>query len=212
MNITENKRFITTTELANMLNTTNNVILNVAKKCGIEKEIKNGVATYWNEEEVSKIINNIDYDNSQSKQALTEIKGTIKTEIMLNEEFNRQIEKAKSLPRQEKLTLALTTFQSLLEDLQEDNRRKQQENEELKNWKTEKLYIENEKYQSKELRTKINKRIRQIARDTDSKHSDIWNKYFSIYSNIHCFSGKQSLDLIQDRHHLKEFYNLTLIH
>lgn len=62
---------ITTTQLAKQLNTTNDVILSVARRCGINKEIKNGVATYWDEEEVSTIIKNIDYNNSQSKQALT---------------------------------------------------------------------------------------------------------------------------------------------
>lgn len=207
MNITENKRFITTTELANMLNTTNDVILNCARRCNINKNIKNGVATYWNEEEATVILNefkNGNKSNNRSFELNSKVNST--TTGKENELIMYKInEESKQLDLQEQIKLSFQLQANIIQQLNK-------ENEELKNWKTEKLYIENEKYQSKELRTKINKRIRQIARDTDSKHSDIWNKYFSIYSNIHCFSGKQSLDLIQDRHHLKEFYNLTLTH
>ena len=207
MNITENKRFITTTELANMLNTTNDVILNCARRCNINKNIKNGVATYWNEEEATIILNEFKNGNKSNNRSFElNSKVNITTTGKENELIMYKInEESKQLDLQEQIKLSFQLQANIIQQLNK-------ENEELKNWKTEKLYIENEKYQSKELRTKINKRIRQIARDTDSKHSDIWNKYFSIYSNIHCFSGKQSLDLIQDRHHLKEFYNLTLTH
>lgn len=149
----QNNKPITTSELAKILNTQNNVILNTAKKYIPNKIIENSVATFFNEEETSIIIKNLDYNNSQAKEPFTAVKGTIKTTLMLQNEIDnslnlpltlsKQIETAKSLPKEEKITLALATFQSLLEDLEH-------------------------------------------------------------------FKGQQNLDLVQDRGHLKEFYNLIL--
>lgn len=149
----QNNKPITTSELAKILNTQNNVILNTAKKYIPNKIIENSVATFFNEEETSIIIKNLDYNNSQAKEPFTAVKGTIKTTLMLQNEIDnslnlsltlsKQIETAKSLPKEEKLPLALATFQSLLEDLEH-------------------------------------------------------------------FKGQQNLDLVQDRGHLKEFYNLIL--
>lgn len=205
------KGLISTTEIANMLNTSNKVILENAKKLFPNKEFENGKTTFFNEKEISEIIKNIDYDNSQAKEPLLVGKGKIKTELMLKEELQEQIEQAKQLPKQEKLTLALSTFQSLLEDLQKENKEVKQENKDLKDWKTEKLYIENEKYNSKELRVKINRVIRQKAQDFyNNNYKDCWNYYFKLYSDLHCFKGTQNLEMIQDRGHLKEFYNLIL--
>lgn len=85
------EKLVSTSELAKMLNTTNNVILSVARKNGIEKIVKNGVPIYWNEEEVDTIIKNIDYNNSQAKQALTKVKGSIKTDLMIKEEANNSL-------------------------------------------------------------------------------------------------------------------------
>ena len=152
--------------------------------------------------------NNI--SNNRSVELTQQLKNT-KTDLMIREEFQHQIMQAKALPKQEKLTLALSTFQSLLEDLQKDNEQKQQEINELTDWKTEKLYIENEQYKSKELKTKINRLIRKIAIERFNKDfKATWNYYFNIYCSMHCFKGSQNLEMIKDRGDLKEFYNIIL--
>ena len=115
------------------------------------------------------------------------------------------------MPRQEKLTLALSTFQSLLEDLQEDNKQKQTTIDELQNWKTEKLYVENERQNKEILGIKINRLIRKIAFERFNKDfKATWNYYFDIYCSMHCFKGSQNLEMIKDRGDLKEFYNIIL--
>lgn len=203
---------LSTKDIAHKLNTTKDVILAVVKKCLPNKEIKHGKATYFNEMETTVIIdymkNNI--SNNRSVELTQQLENT-KTDLMIREEFQHQIMQAKALPKQEKLTLALSTFQSLLEDLQKDNEQKQQEINELTDWKTEKLYIENEQYKSKELKTKINRLIRKIAIERFNKDfKATWNYYFNIYCSMHCFKGSQNLEMIKDRGDLKEFYNIIL--
>ena len=208
------KGLVSTSELAKMLNTSNKDILDNAKKLFTNKKFENGKTTFFNEREVSEIIKNIDYDNSRAKEPLLAGKGQVKTELMLKEELKEQIEQAKQLPKQEKLTLALSTFQSLLEDLQKENKELTKENTELKEKEQERLYIENEKYKSKELRSKINKMIRKYCYNNNVNYSDFMIKLYRIYDNIHCFPFKENykeyIDIIQERGHLKELYNIVL--
>ena len=130
---------------------------------------------------------------------------------MIKEQFNNTLEGIKKYSKDEKLTLGLSAFQALLEDLQADNIKLEKENNELKFKENERLYIENERYKTKELRTKINRYIRKVAKDIfNNNFKNTWNYYYNLYNNIHCFQGTQNLELIQDRGHLKEFYNILL--
>ena len=80
----------------------------------------------------------------------------------------------------------------------------------MQNWKTEKLYIENEKYKSN-VCAKINRLIRKIAFERFNKDfKATWNYYFDIYCSMHHFKGLQNLEMIKDRGDLKEFYNIIL--
>ena len=115
------EKLVSTSELAKMLNTTNNVILSVARKNGIEKIVKNGIPTYWNEKEVDIIIKNIDYNNSQAKQALTEVKGSIKTDLMIKEEANQSLENLKQLDIQDQIQASLLLQQNIIQQLRTHN-------------------------------------------------------------------------------------------
>lgn len=199
--ISQKENLVTTTQLAKQLKTTNDVILDVAKRCKINKEIKNGRPTYWNEEDVSIIIKNIGKSNA-SKEALVQAKGQTKTTLMIKEEAQQGIENIQKLDLQEQAQASLFLCMDTLKKLVERN-------DELTNWKNEKLAIENKEYKNKELRTKINRLIRQKAKE-NGNFKDTWNKYYTLYCSIHCFTGKQDLDMVQDRGHLDEFYNLIL--
>lgn len=211
--IGKENNLISIKDLANQLKTSEDTIKNCIKRI-MPNKMRNGIKTLLNETETSFIINELK-NNQKVVEQLTYEAGSqleqTKTELMIKEEFQHQIAQAKALPRQEKLTLALSTFQSLLEDLQKDNKQKQATIDELQNWKTEKLYIENEQYKSKELKTKINRLIRQIAIERFNKDfKGTWNYYLNLYCNIHCFKGGQTIEMITDRGDLKEFYNLIL--
>lgn len=200
------QNLLTTTELARKLKTTRDVILARARKCLPNKTIERYKVTYWNEEEVTSLLNSFNGENKSNNRSveLTKQLENTKTQLMINQQFNNTIEEIKRYSKDDKLKIGLTAFQSLLEDLQ-------QENNELKDWKAEKLYIENEKYKSKELRAKINRLIRQVAVDRfDGDYGDTWNYYFNVYSKIHCFKNSQNINMIEDRGDLKEFYNLIL--
>ena len=61
--LNENKKLMTTKELADQLNTSSKVILENAKKCLPNKTIENGKATYWNESEITLIIEQMKTSN-----------------------------------------------------------------------------------------------------------------------------------------------------
>lgn len=198
------ENLITTSELAKMLNTSNKVVLDIAKKYLPNKKIENGKTTYWNEKETSTIIKNIDYNNSQAKQPLLASKGEIKTQLMIKEEANNSLNNLKSLDIQEQIKASFLLQQNIIQQLNN-------ENNELKDWKNEKLAIDNKEYKKRELRAKINRLIRLKSRDLfKNNYKDTWNHYFKLYGNIHCFVGTQNLQMIEDRGHLNEFYNLLL--
>lgn len=148
-----NNKMISTSMLAKQLHTTNDVILDVARRSGIEKEIKNGVATYWNEKEVSVIIKNIDYNNSRAKAPLTETKGKIKTTLMLKEEAQNSLNNLTDLPIQDQIKASLVLQQNIIEQLNDGVK--------LRDEKIERLEVKlgiNEEYYSVKRVSMINKK------------------------------------------------------
>lgn len=111
---------MTTTEVAEALNVDNHTILNWAKKCLPNKVIENGKITYWNQKEVTVLLEYAKGANNNQYNLVSSLQGTT-TSLTSSLKLQEQIETAKNLPRSEKLTLALSAFQSLLEDLQQEN-------------------------------------------------------------------------------------------
>lgn len=64
MNDLSTEKLVTTKELAEKLNTSSKVILENAKKCLPNKIIKNGKPTYWNEYEITVLIEQLKSSNS----------------------------------------------------------------------------------------------------------------------------------------------------
>lgn len=204
------KGLVSTTEIAKMLNTSNKVILENAKKLFKEKEFKNGNTTFFNEKEVAILIDKIQNNNSNQYNLNSTSKAvntTATSDLMVAKQYNN----FSQLSIQEKIKFSFQCQADIIKELNEKNIELTNENKDLKDWKTEKLYIENEKYNSKELRTKINRVIRQKTQDFyNGNYKDCWNYYFKLYNDLHCFKGTQNLEMIQDRGHLKEFYDLIL--
>lgn len=102
-------------------------------------------------------------------------------------------------------------LQKTINKLNERIENKDKEKEILQNWKEEKLKLENNEYKKKELRANINKLIRKIAKDNfNNNFKETWNYFYKKYCDIHCFQGKQDIELIEKRGDLQEFYNLIL--
>ena len=77
-----NEKLMTTKELAEQLHTSSKVILENAKKCLPNKVIENGKATFWNEVEVTVLIDCLK-NNAQtnSKDLYLQSKGAISTDL-----------------------------------------------------------------------------------------------------------------------------------
>lgn len=116
----EERNLISTTELAGMLNTSNKVVLENAKKLLPNKEFINGKITYFTEEETSKIINNIGNSNASS-EALLQSKGTIKTSLMIKDEANESLNILKQLDIQDQIKASLLLQQNIIEQLNNHN-------------------------------------------------------------------------------------------
>lgn len=204
------EKLMNTTEIAKIIGCNNNTITENAKKLFPNKKFENGKATYYNEKEVAILLDKLKNNNNNQSDLSRSLIGA-KTTLTNELELSKTLDGIKNLSRDNKLKLGLGALQSLLEDLQKENTEIKQENTELKDWKTEKLYIENEKYKAKELKTKINRLIRKKAIEVFGySYIDCWNYYYTLYNNIHCFTGKQNLDLVEARGHLKEFYDIII--
>ena len=210
--IEKENNLISTSELANQLNTTKDVILAVVKKCLPNKEIKHGKATYFNEIETTLIIDHM--KNNVSNNRSVELNSTVSTTTTNKEnqlKMYKISEDTKAMKIEDRIQLSFKLQADIIKDLNECNVNLTKEINELTDWKTEKLYIENEQYKSKELKTKINRLIRQIAIERFNKDfKGTWNYYLNLYCNIHCFKGGQTIEMITDRGDLREFYNLIL--
>lgn len=127
----EKEKLISTTQLAKQLHTSNKVILEVAKKSGINKKIENGKSAFWNEEESSIIIKNIGNSNA-SKQPLLQSKGQIKTPLMIKEEAQNSLNNLKNLDINEQIEASFLLQANVLKILKENNDFLSRDNKELK--------------------------------------------------------------------------------
>jgi transposase len=95
--------------------------------------MKNGVTTLLDEAQATELLERVKQANEDPHNPTYDASITgIETELTAKLKLREQIERAKRLPKAEKLTLALSTFQSLLEDLQTENRELKAENYDLK--------------------------------------------------------------------------------
>lgn len=184
----------------------------MVKKCLPNKEIKHGKATYFNEMETTIII---DYmKNNVSHNRSVELNSTVSTTTTNKEnqlKMYKISEDTKAMKIEDRIQLSFKLQADIIKDLNECNVNLTKENNELKEWKTEKLYVENERQNKEILSNKINKLIRKIAIERFDKDFKVtWNYYFGIYCSMHCFKGSQNLEMIKDRGDLKEFYNIIL--
>lgn len=202
--------YLTIEEVADLLDCSERTARDFVKEVSDIKEIStDGFIGHkkkiYNKQEILKIK---DMQQQQQQLADLERQGTKladnKDIKVIANAFQKHIEKADSK----------TIFESAMALMEIALNREYKKNEELENWKQERLYIENEKYKSKELRTKINKTIRKYCYNNNVNYSDFMIKLYRIYDNIHCFPFKENykeyIDIIQERGHLKEFYNIVL--
>lgn len=209
----KNKKLVSTSDLSKILNTSPKVIIENAKKFLPNKVFKNGKTTYYTEEEATILFEGLKkQQNTNSTDLYIKSKGAVSTTLTNDMKIKKVVEGAKKqLSIEEQTKMAFQLQASILQQMAEQNAFLVKNNKELNDWKNEKLYIENEKYKAKELRIKINKRIRQVAKEKfDNDYKKCWNYFYEKYNNSHCFAGEQNIDLIQERGHLKEFYNLVL--
>ena len=207
----DDKKLFSTSELAKKLNCQNRTINDNGKALFPDKIIENGVMTYWTEREATEIIEKIKHNQANQTYLASTSQG-VSTTLTNEMTIKKVVEGAKKqLSIEEQTKMAFQLQASILQQMAEQNAFLEKDNKELRDWKSEKLYIENEKYKAKELRAKINKRIRQVAKDKfDDNYKECWNYFYKKYNTSHCFAGEQNIDLIQERGHLKEFYNLVL--
>lgn len=113
---------ISTSELANKLNTTKDVILAVVKKCLPNKEIKHGKATYFNEMETTIIIdhmkNNVSNNRSVEFNSTVSIATTSKDNQLKMYKLN---EESKTLDIQQQIQLAFQMQANVIKTLNENN-------------------------------------------------------------------------------------------
>lgn len=192
-----NKNLITTSELAKQLGTTNDVIINVAKRCGINKEIRNGVVTYWSEQEVTQIINELKNGNKSNNRSfeLTQRLENTATSITIKENFLRATKDYIALIEMEKQQLA-------------------EENKQLQEYQDKNKYIHQERHDRKKLRAEIVKEVRVRAHKNKWGYNATFIRYYKLYDETHNFPYKENysnyIDTIEDRGHLKELYKIIL--
>lgn len=215
------KNYIDIKEVCELLNVSKPIALEMLKSCLDFKEIEaNGGSKkkLYNKQEVLNI-NSVKQQQQQlytlDNQA-TKLAGNKNIEVIANA-FMKSIDNIDLNDKEnfDKLMISqMYMLQKTINKLNERIENKEKEKEVLQNWKEEKIKIENEKYKAKELRTKINKTIRKYCYNNNVNYSDFMIKLYKLYDNIHCFSFKENykeyIDIIQERGHLKEFYNIVL--
>lgn len=136
------KEKITTKQIAEQLRTTKNVILAIAKKCLPNKKIEKYKTTYFDEKEVSIIINHMKkVENSSQNRSvkLTEHLKTVKTNMIIKQEAQESLNNLKQLPIKDKIQASLLLQQDIIKELNNQNIQLQQENKQLKD--KNKIYI-----------------------------------------------------------------------
>lgn len=161
----KNQDLVSTTELAKQLHTTNDVVLDVARRSGIKKKIKNGVSTYWNEKEASVIIKNIQYNNPNAKSPLTQTKGKLQTSISIKENFLKATQDYIALIESEKQQLKEENERQkcIIEQQKETLQKQELENRTLIKKQELITKTSEEKYTTKELWVVIEKLIKTRA-------------------------------------------------
>lgn len=199
-----NKHLISTSELAKKLGTTNDVIINVAKRCNINKEIRNGIVTYWNIQEVSQIIKELKEGNKSNNRSfeLTQRLANTATSITIKENFLKATKDYIALIEMEKKQLA------------EENRQLQEKNQQLQEYQDKNKYIHQERHDRKKLRAEIVKEVRVRAHNNKCGYNATFIRYYKLYDETHNFPYKENyneyLDTIQERGHLRELYKIIL--
>ena len=200
----QNKNFISTSELAKKLGTTNDVIINVAKICNIQKDIKNGVATYWNRQEVSQIINELKNGNKSNNRSfeLTQRLKNTATSITIKENFLKATRDYIALIEMEKKQLA------------EEKKQLQEKNQALQEYQDKNHYIHQARHDIAKLRASIVKEVRTKAHMNQWRYNDAFVRYYKLYDETHNFSYQENyskyIDKIENRGHLKELYKIIL--
>lgn len=199
-----NKNLISTSNLAKKLGTTNDVIINVAKRCNIKKDIRNGIATYWNEQEVSQIINELKSGNKSNNRSfeLTQRLANTTTSITIKENFLKATRDYIALIETEKKQLA------------EENKKLQEKNQELQEYQNKNKYIHQERHDIAKLRADIVKQVKIKAHMNKWRYNDTFVRYYKLYDETHNFYYQENyskyIDKIENRGHLKELYNIIL--
>ena len=222
---------LTTKQLAEQLKVSVDVITNCVRRVMPDK-LKKGKTTLFNEIEASTIIkelkSNVKVFEQLTSEAGSEVKNTSTNILEIQEAQEKTIEGVKAIKKldiRDQYKISMEIQKSILEQLGEQNNKLfeqnntilqlnaklAEQNKILQNREQERLDLYNKRYREKELRTKINRRIREIAKEHfNGNFKECWNFYYKKYADIHCFTTKQTLNLIAERGALKEFYDMLL--
>jgi hypothetical protein len=199
------KKLLTTKEVADTLKYDVSHFREIAKKVLPNKIFKNGKQTFFNEVEVVKVKDYIEKTGQVSTYA------NLAQVTTKNENLIKAIEPIKNLTLEEQIKLSFSMQADIIKKLTETNIQITEKYIDTSNELNEFKNLETEKYKSKELRAKINRKLRDIAKNNfGNNFKDAWSFFYIKYADSHCFKGMQNLDVIQERGHLKEFYGLLL--
>ena len=188
----KNKQFdeqekITTSELAEQLGTKNNVILDCAKRCGIQKKIKNGTPTYWDEEEVTFILEEFKKGNRSNNRSfqLTERLEKTKTSISIKENFLKATKDYIDLLESEKQQLQI--------DLQQEK----EKNIVLEKKQNDYKFLTQKRMEHKELFTRLNKAIRCYSIINKIPVSVSYNYFYKKLETQYCFQDTINMSFLK---------------
>jgi preprotein translocase subunit Sec61beta len=191
--VSEILKQVSTTELAKQLHTTNDVILSVARKYLPNKIIKNGVITYWDEQEATTIIQNIQYDNPMAKAPLVQVKGQIKTSILIKENF-------------------LKATQDYIALIEEEKKQLQETNEILLKQKSARDNIVADRCDNQKLFADLNKAIRKYAILNNIANPVAYRYFYDKLCAIHCFTDKLTMEKLKKYpKYAKELLDIVLL-
>lgn len=115
------KPVITTQQIAEQLNTTKNVVLEYANKLFPSKEIKQGVVTYWTEEEVTLILEYAkthpeDNRSKEMKEAVNNTETSLSSQLRVRNAIETMFRESDNLP-EEKQGEFYDTIGSIMDNL-----------------------------------------------------------------------------------------------
>ena len=186
---------VSTTELARRLGTGNNVIIDCAKRCGIKKNITNGIATYWNEKEVSMIIAEFKEGNKSNNRSfqLTERLSRTQTSISIKENF-------------------LKATQDYIALIEEEKKQLQETNEILLKQKSARDNIVADRCDNQKLFADLNKAIRKYAILNNIANPVAYRYFYDKLCDIHCFTDKLTMEKLKKYpKYAKELLDIVLL-